>query len=308
MPDPEARRIVRAETRQWVHCASVRAVKEFVRSFVPAKSKVFIRRCKYQLLDWVDLLSRRRDPLTPPRSLIFIGGDNRNFKPLGEKWLQTFIQIGGLQPHDRVLDVGCGVGRMAVPLTGYLDPGSSYEGLDIVEDGIRWCEQAITPRFPRFRFQRADVYNRCYNPDGQFKASEYRLPYSDNDFDFVFLTSVFTHMLPPDVGNYLREVHRVMRPGGRCLITFFLLNEESLERMRRDEAQADRGFRHDIGGGCLATDPGSAEVAIAYPEDVVTKLFDRCGFRITGLHHGGWCGKQGARHGQDIVVARKANA
>src|SRR5439155_26776504 len=136
---------------------------------------------------------------------------------IGDRWVQTFIRLVGLQPHERVLDLGCGIGRMAVALTRYLDHRGSYEGLDIVEAGIKWCTKHVTPRFPSFRFQLADVFNSHYNPKGKFKPSEYRLPYQADDFDFVFLTSVFTHMFAPEVENYLSEVHRVLRPGGRCL-------------------------------------------------------------------------------------------
>ena len=45
-------------------------------------------------------------------------------------------------------------------LTQFLDAPGSYEGLDIVDVGIDWCQRTITPRFPRFRFHLADVFNR----------------------------------------------------------------------------------------------------------------------------------------------------
>ena len=46
-----------------------------------------------------------------------------------------------------------------------------YEGIDVVPRGIEWCRQAITPRYPNFRFQVADLYNRHYNPAGRFSAA-----------------------------------------------------------------------------------------------------------------------------------------
>ncbi len=53
---------------------------------------------------------------------------------------------------------------------------------------------------------------------------------------FVLLTSVFTHMLPQDMDNYLSEVARVLKPDGRCLITYFLLNPESLALIDAEES------------------------------------------------------------------------
>src|SRR5262249_6440676 len=57
---------------------------------------------------------------------------------------------------------------------------------------------------------------------------EFVFPYADASFDFVFLTSVFTHMLPAEVAQYLREVRRVLRPAGRCPAAFFFLHAGGL--------------------------------------------------------------------------------
>ena len=89
------------------------------------------------------------------------GGD---FERVGARYLQRFVEIGELGPNDRVLDVGCGVGRMAVPLTSYLSPEGSYRGFDVVEESVRWCTRRITPHYDTFRFDHAHVYNKHYNP------------------------------------------------------------------------------------------------------------------------------------------------
>ena len=48
-----------------------------------------------------------------------------------------------------VLDVGCGIGRMAIPLARYLNTDGKYEGFDIIPENIAWCQRAITPRYPQ---------------------------------------------------------------------------------------------------------------------------------------------------------------
>jgi SAM-dependent methyltransferase len=275
------------------------------RQMVPSPLRSVLRRGRDRLLDIFDSVRGARDPLTPPRRLIFVGGDKGNFKELGEKWVETLVRLGGLQPGHRVLDLGCGVGRMAVPLTRRLSSQGSYEGLDIVSEGIEWCAKTLTPRHANFRFQVADVYNRYYNPKGSFEPSKYRLPYPDDEFDFAFLTSVFTHMRPPEVENYLSEVRRVLKPGARCLITFFLLTGDSLRRIENKEVQPGRDFVHDI-GGCRTSDPAMPEDAIAYEESAVLAMFERSGLAITDIQHGAWCGAKDAHHGQDIVVALKS--
>src|SRR3954454_3335822 len=63
------------------------------------------------------------------------------------------------------------------------------------------------------------------------EGSEYVFPYPNATFDFVFLTSVFTHMLPTDMEHYVSEIVRVLKPNGRSLCTFLLLNDESMRFM-----------------------------------------------------------------------------
>ena len=154
----------------------------------------------------------------------------RDFRAAGDEFRELLVSLGGLRPDDDVLDVGSGVGRIAVGLTDWLR--GRYEGIDVVRRGVEWCQQAITPRYPNFHFQVADLYNRHYNPVGRVPASDYRFPFEDQSFDFVVLTSVFTHLLPADRDNYISEIARVLRPKGRCFATFFLLNEEARQSLR----------------------------------------------------------------------------
>ena len=69
----------------------------------------------------------------PPPDSIFVG--DGDYRAIGAEFLGHFVRLGRLQPHERVFDIGCGIGRMAVPLTQYLDPErGSYDGVDPVMD------------------------------------------------------------------------------------------------------------------------------------------------------------------------------
>ena len=57
----------------------------------------------------------------------------------------------------------------------------------------------ITPKFPKFRFKVADVFNSLYEKNGINKGEKFHFPFHDKEFDFIFLTSVFTHMLPDEM-------------------------------------------------------------------------------------------------------------
>ena len=241
-------------------------------------------------------------PLPPPE-LNFVG--DGDFATIGEHFLTILTEHAGLRPHHRVLDVGCGIGRLAAPLTRYLDARGRYEGFDVVDVGIDWCRREVTPRFPHFRFQLADVYSGSYHPRGRYAACEYEFPYADGAFDVVVLTSVFTHMLPADVANYVAQVARVLKPGGTALATFFLRNAES-ERLTA--AGRSRVTFHPRRGYGTAN-PRQPEDAICYDEAHVLGLLGLWGLAPAGpVHYGAWCGRGGALNGHDIVVATKVRS
>jgi len=265
------------------------------RKIVPRVLHQPVRRVCHAVLDRVDEVLGRAD-LRPPRRLVYTGSGS--FTGIGNEFLRYFIEIAGLRSDERVLDVGSGIGRMAIPLTRYLREGE-YEGFDIVPTGVAWCQEHITPRFPNFRFQLADIHNTHYNPTGRFRGNDYRFPYDDDSFDFVFLTSVFTHLLPDEVENYLKEIARVSRPGGRCLMTFFLLNEESLALRPR---LIDADFAYDF-GDYRVVDPEDPASAIAFRESFVRERISRFGLRLSEpIHYGSWCGRREFTSFQDLLL------
>ncbi len=280
------------------------SMKKYLARLIPDSLKPALRNIYYLPFDAIDRLKFAKPGarMIPPRSMHFIGiGD---FEGIGQEFKKYFIELADLQPNDRVLDVGCGIGRMAIPLTNYLSKEGEYWGFDIVKKGIEWCESRIATNFSNFHFQHSDVFNKHYNPDGNVRAQVYRFPFEDEWFDFVFLTSVFTHMLPPDVENYLGEISRVLKTGGKCLITFFLLNEEAENLVRSGRASLD--FRHKMQPGCLTISEDDPESAIAYDEEFVVGLFDRFGLQIIPrIHYGSWCHRDSYLSYQDIMIATK---
>jgi SAM-dependent methyltransferase len=245
------------------------------------------------------------DDLVPPVELLFDGTTSVDeFKSVGEGFVRHFvIERAGLKPNGRVLDVGCGIGQKARPLTRYLDPTGGYDGFDVVPEGIHWC-QAHYAAFGNFHFQLADIFNTHYNREGRWKADEYTFPYEPASFDVVFLSSVFTHLLPRAVENYLREISRVLVPGGRCAITFFLLNRES--RRGIEEGRNSIAFPHAESRQCRVADAASPETAVAYDEGFARELHDRFGLRAAEISYGSWCGRE-ELYGcyQDAIISLK---
>jgi SAM-dependent methyltransferase len=198
------------------------------------------------------------------------------------------------------LEVGCGCGRIASALTNTLGTAGSYNGFDIVPELIAWARKHITSEHRNFHFGLADIYNQFYNPSGLYQPSEYTFPYSDETFDVVFLTSVFTHMYIDDIAHYIAETARVLKSSGKCLATYFLLNSDSTNLLDRQGAWPNRI------GKSRPTSYTIPEDSIAHDENDILGLYTHHGFTIQPpICYGSWCGRPDASGYQDIVVASK---
>lgn len=252
--------------------------------------------------DGIDRALSRREPMTPPVRWMFDGStDQSSFKRAGDEFLGHLMRYCDLKASDRVLDVGSGIGRQAIALTRILGESGSYEGFDIVPLGPAWCTKSITTRFPNFRFQTANVFNSLYNRRGEMMPSDYRFPFSDASFDLIIGISLFTHMLPDGLENYLCEMSRVLRDGGRCLTTFLLINPESQALLEQGRSKLRFKFDH----GKFRTAAETAEGAVSYDEAYILQLHAKNDLTPTRpIVYGSWCGRTADTY-QDIVVASK---
>jgi SAM-dependent methyltransferase len=271
-------------------------MKQTISRFLPLSVKGRLRKT-VDLFQYKIARFSRANRFLPPPFLTNVG--NSDFIETGNEFFTYFVDLGQLKPSDKVLDVGCGSGRMARRLTEYLTTGS-YDGIDITKDSIDWANKTYSG-FPNFRFHFSDIFNKYYNPKGTVSAEEYRFPFDDAQFDFVFLTSVFTHMLERDVQNYLSEIRRVLRSGGCAFITCFLLNEFSLKQIAAKNSEIDFAFTL---GDCLIRDTEYPESAIAYPEQKMLVFFADNFLKPGRVFHGKWSGRSDGLSFQDIIIAR----
>ena len=276
-------------------------MKRFLYYFLPVPIRLFARRLYFLPIDTFDCIFGKRPDGVPPRGKIFIG--HGDYIKQGEKFLSYFQELAGLQPNHAVLDVGCGIGRMAVPLTKYLDKNGSYDGFDIVKSGIDWCKKHISSRHPNFRFQYTGLYNQLYNTSDKVDASNFRFPYDGGKFDFVFLTSVFTHMMPAEVENYILEIGRVMKPGAKCLMSFFIVNCESEDLMIKQPTH----MNFPINKGFYRLHSSQVDTAnVAYDEEWVFEKSENAGLKMETIKYGQWCGRQNFFDYQDLLVFSKS--
>ncbi len=265
-------------------------MRAILKKFLPLTVRMQLKTAGYRLLDIVKPI---KAPKVPPRAKTFIGGGD--FAGVGDAFF-NILKRYGLRPDMDVLDVGCGQGRMARPLAGWLT--GSYHGFDIDKSGIVWCRTHYAD-MPNFNFVHADIINERYNPSGRIAAKDFRFPYEDNQFDMIYLTSVFTHMFKDDVENYMSEIARVLKPGGQCLISWFLYEDGLPHNPVYD-------FRYDVDDISRTTVAENPEAAIAFDMDWVKSLYAQHGLSLMDLQRGQWAGGKGVMGTQDLIVAKLA--
>jgi SAM-dependent methyltransferase len=262
----------------------------------------------------------------PPTAEAAAGLDR--FLAVGQNFLGHLIRAG-LEPHHHVLDIGCGSGRIAIPLTEYLTGG--YEGFDVAADRIHWCQETITPHHPDFRFRHVPVRNSAYQEALEYKGkirnttrwgigsikrlarrsesgfvkwqrpAGFTFPYPDDAFDFALAISLFTHLVPEGAKRYLSEARRVLKPGGTLFSTWFLLDDFSRVRVERGETH---WLRHPYGDAMMVEDPKRPEVAIGFSQEWVEEAMSDANLEPSQALYGSWAGRPDPVDYQDIVVSQ----
>lgn len=258
---------------------------------------------KLGLPGWNPIFPREAEELIPPRELWVNRNDTiMHFLRWPHEYRILLTLLCGLREDSSVLELGCSHGRTMLGLLGYLRPPGRYEGFDILPKQIEFARKRIQARYPHCHFSVADVYNGLYNPTGCFKAENYTFPYADGSFDVAYAASVFTHLLPPDATHYFRESRRVLRPGGHCLFSFFLLDNYGgpgtpiWELYQFDSALAGH---HDV----AVHDASRPEQVTAYRTRLVERMASDAGFRVNRVLPGYWSNTQKLSvNEQDLVL------
>ncbi len=224
---------------------------------------------------------------------------------IGQRWVSHFVDLAGLTGEKRILDVGCGPGRMAISIGDRFGWTNRYVGFEVERRDVDFCRKHITASHPNFQFFHLDVQHRRYNPQGLLKGNQVRFPVEAGSIDFCLATSVFTHLFSDVCEHYVREAARVLAPGGAFFSSWAILDSHALESIR--QGRAGETFPHTLPTGervAVADDP---EKFIAYDDALVRRWFAQAGLTYEFVR-GAWPRVPGSnpRTRQDIIIGRRA--
>jgi SAM-dependent methyltransferase len=210
----------------------------------------------------------------PAKHLRFCGAefkDNGYFLASAKAEAERLIEQNHLSQRSRILDLGCGVGRLPIGILGRGLEIGSYLGIDVDERSIRWCKKYIQSKHPQFQFQHTNARNALYNPNGAELDTHLRLPFEDGSADIIYMYSVFSHMLTDDIRLYTREFKRVLAQGGSVFLTAFV--EDNVP----DVVENPAGYKMAWNG---------ALHCVRYNLAFLRRLFTQAGFQFANFVHG----------------------
>jgi demethylmenaquinone methyltransferase/2-methoxy-6-polyprenyl-1,4-benzoquinol methylase len=117
------------------------------------------------------------------------------------RWRRELVEWSGAKPGDSVLDLATGTGDLALEFKRQLGPKSAVLGTDFNAEMLRTAPDKARERGLDVKFEQADAT---------------QLVYPDNQFDIVSISYGIRNV--DDTGRAVREIHRVLKPGGRFMI------------------------------------------------------------------------------------------
>jgi len=221
------------------------------------------------------------------------------YRQIGNSFLDLLINHASLDVSWDVLELGCGTGRIASALDGFLSEGS-YVGFDVNQRFINFCRE----QYPNRHFDCFDIHHDEYNPKGELKASEFVFPYPDDNYNLVFAIALFNHMDVAGVSNYISEASRILKPGGMFFGTFLLLNGNSI---RHIDSRSKRPFKFDLREQQQWFEYSSRPYwNVALAESSIRRMFIQNKLMIKEpIRYGEWCGSSIALTGHDVILAMK---
>lgn len=229
--------------------------------------------------------------------------DEEWYFSLGKEQAEKVIRELTIKANDKILDLGCGCGRIAIHFLDYLNDKGEYIGIDNNKKLLSYCENNIAILKDNFKFKYIDVYNGAYSKEGSISPKEVVFPLEDESVDVVIMHSVFTHMFIGDINAYLKEVHRVLKKGGKLVASLNLSNEFTQNQIKMDNSNLN--IKYKVDDNSFTLDKKIPESGFAHNEEKIKELYWKIGFFIKKIEYGVWASKELTGEFHDYIFSQK---
>ena len=210
--------------------------------------------------------------------------DNSHYLRSAETEAQRLVTVFGCKNNSRILDIGCGQGRLPIGILRVLGE-MDYTGIDVDHRSVAWCKQHIQSKHPSFQFHHIDIANERYNEQGAQLTKEFKFDFPGKSFDIIYLFSVFSHMREQDMRIYLSDFSRILNDGGKVFFTSFI--EENVPSVSVNP----RGYVFKKFSGPLHV--------VRYEKNYIHSILNEIGFIVESFTH------RTEVHGQSAIYLRK---
>jgi SAM-dependent methyltransferase len=248
-------------------------------------------------------LKRKGIPF-PPQQLMFMPESHTQMLHHGFLMLAPIDRFGLYHDDSKILDIGCGYRRLAYALLAREWKGS-YIGYDILKPHIEWLINQLLPHLlPGSGFTHIDIANSRYRPgQNATKAREAALPSPPFQPDLITLYSVFTHLYPDDITNYLQQIYKIMGLDTRIACTWFFRTTDMIQLELDGKSQYPMKYQHSE--NCWYYDENDPLWAISYNLDWIERQVKAAGLTIEQTLLGSWCGRRETVTYQDMLILKK---
>lgn len=196
--------------------------------------------------------------------------DDKYYLKSAEAEARRLIEHFHLNEKSRVLDVGCGQGRLPIGLSR-LVKNIDYTGIDLDKWSVGWCKRYIEKKYPYLKFKHLNLYNERYNKTGIKIDDNFMFEVADNSIDIIYLYSVFSHTTEQDMLVYLHEFSRILDKDGKIFFTTFV--EKNVPDYSANPDEYWKSYS------------GPLHV-VRYDKDYLFAVLEECGFIVKEFDHG----------------------
>jgi ubiquinone/menaquinone biosynthesis C-methylase UbiE len=220
--------------------------------------------------------------------ILFSSIGNDCFLGINRIFLQHLVKECKIDTRVKVLEIGCGIACLSLPIIKHLKLGKYY-GVDADKPCIDWCKRKITPF--------------C---DATFKVlseDPLRLPFDDGELDLVYSATLLSAIPDRGVNKYLLEINRVLKKGGSFIFTIFMNHQTNATTALAKNIRTKTRLNKINGLTYLMN--GRNERSLVHQDDYITTCLEKANFETKDTIFGNWLDTSNNPIYQDIVTVMK---